>query len=100
MGANSSGDTAHGDLEPPIVIPLLGIFGAYVMEEPRTVPDLFTFAISQLGGIAGTQPRFLPNNVKLILKWCVMSGQSDGQGNSLLNVKIISTLSICGNSGC
>ena len=36
-----------------------GIFGAYMMEEPRTVHNLFTFKISQLGGIAGgTTPIF------------------------------------------
>ena len=55
-----------------------GIFGAYVIEEPRTVHNLFTFTISQSGGIAGAQPQFFPNNVKLILKWYVMAGQADG----------------------
>ena len=85
------------DLEAPIVILLPRIFGAYVMEKPRTVHDLFTFTISQSGRIAGAQPRFFPNNVKLILKWCVMEYQVYGQGNSLLNVKITSKLLVCGS---
>ena len=93
----NSGATAHVDLEAPRAILIPGIFGAYVMEEPRTVHDLFTFTISQSGGIAGAQPSFFPTEVKLILKWCVMAGQVDGQGNLLLNVKITSTLSVCGN---
>ena len=61
--------------------------------------DLFTFTISQSGGSAGEQPRFLPDDVKLILKVCVMAGQAYGQGNSLLNVKIVSTLLVCGKFG-
>ena len=44
------------DLEAPRAILLLGIFGAYVIEEPHTVHDLFTFTISQSGGISGKQP--------------------------------------------
>ena len=95
----NSGATSHVDLEAPIVILLPRIFGAYVMEKPRTVHDLFTFTISQSGRIAGVQPCFYPNNVKLILKWCVMAGQEDGQGNLLPNVKITSTLLVCGNFG-
>ena len=93
----NSGATAHVDLEAPRAILLPGIFGVYVMEEPRTVHDLFTFTISQSDGIDGAQLRFLPNNVKLILKWCVMEYQVDGQGNSLLNVKITSKLLVCGS---
>ena len=91
--------TNNADLEAPRAILIPGIFGAYMMEEPRTVHDLCTFTISQSGGIAGSQPHFLPNNVKLILKWCVMTVQSDGQGNSILNIKITSTLSVCGKFG-
>ena len=95
----NSGATAHVDLESPRVILLPGIFGACVMEEPRTVHDLFAFIISQPGRIVGSQPRFSPNNVKLILKWCVMKSQENGQGNLLPNVKITSTLLVCGNFG-
>ena len=90
---------AHVDLEAPRAILIPGIFGAYAMEKPRTVHDLFTFIIVQSGGISGAQPRFFPDDVKLILKWCVMAGQVDGQGKSLLNVKIDSTLSVCGKFG-
>ena len=90
---------AHVDLEAPREILLSGIFGAYVMEEPRTLHDLFTFTISWSGEITGAQPRSLPNNVKLILKLCVMAGQSDGQGKLLLNTEITSTLLVCGNVG-
>ena len=79
---------AYVDLKAHIAILLPGIFGTYVMEEPRRVHNLFTFEIPQSGGIAVAQPRFLPNDVKLILKWGVMEGQADGQGKSLLNLKI------------
>ena len=95
----NSGTTSHVDLEAPRVILLPGIFGAYVTEEPCTVHNLFTFVISQSGGIAGEQPRFSPDEVKLILKWCVMSGQADNQGNLLLNVKIASMLLVCRKFG-
>ena len=61
--------------------------------------DLFTFTISQSGRIAGAQPRFYPDDFKLILKWFVMAGQADNQGKLLLNVKIVSTLSVCGKFG-
>ena len=90
---------AHVDLEAPRAILLPGISGAYLMEEPHTVHDLFTFTIAQSGGIAGAQTRFLPYVVKLILKWCVMAGKADNQGNLPLNVNIASTLSVCGKFG-
>ena len=70
-----------------------------MMEEPHTVHDLFTFTIPQSGGIARVQTRFSPDDVKLILKWCVMAVQADNKRNSLLNVKILSTLSVCGKFG-
>ena len=73
-----SGTTDHVDLESPRAILLLGIFGAYVMEEPRTVHNLFNFTISQSGRIAGSQPQFFSNDIKLILKWCVMACQAGG----------------------
>ena len=76
------------DLEDPKAILLPGIFGAYVMEKPRTVHDLFTFVILQSGGIAGEQTRFSLDGVKLILKWFVVAGRAYGQGESLLNVNI------------
>ena len=97
---NNSGATPHVDLEPPREIILLGIFGAYVMEKPRTVHNLFTFIMAQSGGISRTQPHFLLDNIKLILKWCVMAGQADGHANSLLNVMVESTLSVCRKFGC
>ena len=87
------------DLEAPIVILLPGIFGAYMMEEPRMVHNLLTFTIYQSGGIERKQSLFSPEVVKLILKWCVMEGQADGQGNLLLNVKIMSTKSVCKKFG-
>ena len=49
----NSGAADHVDLEAPRVILLPGIFGAYVMEEPHTVHNLFTLTISQSGGIMG-----------------------------------------------
>ena len=55
----NSGDTANVDFGAPRVILLPGIFGAYVMEEPRMVKKLFTFTISQSGGIAGAQTNAL-----------------------------------------
>ena len=90
---------AHVDLEAPRAILIPGIFGAYAMEKPRTVHDLFTFIIVQSGGISGAHPRFFPDDVKLILKWCVMAGQAGGQGKSLLDVKIVTTLSVYRNVG-
>ena len=86
-------------LEALRAILLPGIFGAYVMEEPRRVHNLFTVTIAQSGRIARAQPRFSPDGVKLIFKWCVMSGQVENQGNSLLYVKIVSTLSVCRKFG-
>ena len=96
----NSDATAHVDLEALGARLLMGIFGAYLMEEPRTVHDLFTFTISKSGGIEGTHPRFSPDNAKLMLKWCVMVGQVNNQGNLLLVMKIESTLSVCRNFGC
>ena len=92
----NSGATAHLDLEALRAILLTGIFGAYVMEEPHMVHDFFTFTIAQSGEIEGAQPNLLIDNVNIILKWCVMSGQVDNQGNSLLNIKIESIISVCG----
>ena len=89
---NNSGATAYVYLEAPIAILIPGIFCAYVMDKPHTIHNLFTFKIVQSGGIAGAQPRFSLDDVKLILKWCVIVGQSEGQGNLLLNAKIESTL--------
>ena len=60
----NSGATAHVDLEPPRAIVLPGIFGAYIMEEPHTVNDLFNFKISQPGRIAGHSPNFCQTTSK------------------------------------
>ena len=60
----NGGATAHVDLEAPRAILFSGIFGAYMMEEPHTVHNLFTFIIAQSGGIAGLQPSFSPDDVK------------------------------------
>ena len=63
------------------------------------VHDLSTFTIVQSGGIAGAKTRFFLDNVKILLRWCLMAGQADGHENSLLNVKIESTLSVCRKFG-
>ena len=91
----NAGATAHVDLEAPRAIMLPEIFGAYVMEAPRTIKDLFTFTVEQTTGNGGNQPSYSAADVELILKWCVIASQADGQGNSLLNVKLTAMLLVC-----
>ena len=91
----NTGATAHVDLDGPRAILLPGIFGAYVMEAPRTIHDLFTFTVEQTTGVGGQQPLYAPGDVVQILNWCLMASQADGQGNSQLNVKLAATFSVC-----